>query len=341
MGLIANPVIPDAQCTLQSCSLLQAHYQYLPSLAGNALYVGIFGLLLAFQIIFGWRARTWGFLGGMFGGLVLEVIGYIGRIQMHSNPFIDGPFLMSLVTLTIAPAFLSASIYLCLSRIVVVYGEDLSRFRPRTYTLTFITCDFISLVLQAAGGAIASGANTPSQTQMGINIMIAGLSFQVFSLALFMVLTAEFAWRVSRSPARLNASFERLRETRIFTAFLGCLGLATLCIFIRSCFRVAELSGGFHGALANQQVTFMILEGAMIIVAVGALTACHPLFAFQGRWADAGWSLRGNVVSGKVMSVESLGQGELELGRVAGLSYERRSQIEDEEVRKSLRSQGT
>jgi len=31
-------------------------------------------------------------------------------------------------------------------------------------------------VLQAAGGAIASGANTPSQDQMGINIMIAGLS---------------------------------------------------------------------------------------------------------------------------------------------------------------------
>lgn len=138
-------------------------------------------------------ARTWGFLGGMFGGLVLEIIGYVGRIQMHSNPFTDSPFLMSLVTLTIAPAFLSASIYLCLSRIVVVYGEDLSRFRPRTYTLIFISCDFISLVLQAAGGAIASGANAPSQDQMGINIMIAGLSFQVFSLALFVALSAEFA----------------------------------------------------------------------------------------------------------------------------------------------------
>jgi membrane-bound metal-dependent hydrolase YbcI (DUF457 family) len=93
MGLIANPVIPDAQCTLQTCSLLQAHYQYIPSLAGNALYAGIFGLLLAFQIFFGWRARTWGFLGGMFGGLVLEIIGYVGRIQMHSNPFTDSPFL--------------------------------------------------------------------------------------------------------------------------------------------------------------------------------------------------------------------------------------------------------
>lgn len=94
MGLIADPVIPDELCTLQTCSLLQAHYQYLPSLAGNALYAGIFGILLLIQIFLGFRYRTWGFLVGMFGGLVLEVIGYVGRIQMHSNPFIKNPFLM-------------------------------------------------------------------------------------------------------------------------------------------------------------------------------------------------------------------------------------------------------
>merc|ERR1711939_1173666 len=45
-------------------------------------------------------------------GLVLEVIGYIGRILLHNDPFNDDNFLMYLVTLTIAPALLSASIYL-------------------------------------------------------------------------------------------------------------------------------------------------------------------------------------------------------------------------------------
>jgi hypothetical protein len=94
MGLIANPVIPDQDCTLSTCSLLQAHYQYIPSLAGNALYLAIFSVILAAQVLFGVRSRAWGFLGGMFGGLVLEIIGYVGRIQMHSNPFIDNPFLM-------------------------------------------------------------------------------------------------------------------------------------------------------------------------------------------------------------------------------------------------------
>lgn len=71
------------------------------------------------------------------------------------------------------------------------------------------------------------------------------------------------------------------------------LGIATIGIFIRSVFRVAELSDGFHGKLANQEVTFMILEGAMIIIAVSAVTVMHPYFAFEGAWAEAAWSLRG------------------------------------------------
>ena len=57
-------------------------------------------------------------------GMLTEIIGYMARIAMHSNPFLKASFLMYLVTLTVAPAFLSVAIYLCPARIVVVYGED-------------------------------------------------------------------------------------------------------------------------------------------------------------------------------------------------------------------------
>lgn len=65
------------------------------------------------------------------------------------------------------------------------------------------------------------------------------------------------------------------------------LGLATLTIFIRSVFRVAELSGGFNGKLFNEEVPFMILEGPMIIIACTAVSAFHPGFAFQSCWHEA------------------------------------------------------
>jgi len=73
------------------------------------------------------RYRTVGYLIGMLGGLLCEIIGYVGRIMMHSNPFIDTNFIMYLVCLTIGPAFLSASIYLCLSRIVIIGRRRRSR----------------------------------------------------------------------------------------------------------------------------------------------------------------------------------------------------------------------
>ncbi|MCJ1247808.1 hypothetical protein MMC30_005023 [Trapelia coarctata] len=285
--------IPDDLCTLATCTLAQAHFDYIPTLPGNALYTAIFSLAILLQLGLGIRYRTWGFLGGMFGGLVLEIIGYISRIQLHFNPFDKNPFLIYLICLTIAPAFFSAAIYLCLARIIVVYGENISRFSPRFYTITFIICDFVALCLQGGGGGIASAANDHATTQTGINIMIAGLGWQVASIFLFMLCCGEFAWRVYQSQEEIDSGSQTLRRTWRFKIFLAALGVATLAVFIRSCFRVAELSQGFHGPLANQEVTYMILEGAMIVIASIALTACHPGLSFAGQWSAANFTLKG------------------------------------------------
>jgi len=125
------------------------------------------------------------------------------------------------------------------------------------------------------------------QTQLGVHIMIGGLSFQVFSLVLFIVLCGDFAARVWRSPFQRDTTRRDVFESAIFKYFLVGLSFATLTITIRSSFRVAELSGGFHGSLANNQSTFMVLEGAMIGIASLCLTALHPGVAFRGTWADA------------------------------------------------------
>ena len=78
-------------------------------------------------------------------------------------------FLINLVPLTIAPAFITASIYLCLSRIVTLYDPTISvsRLKPLTYSYIFVTADFVSLLLQAAGGAIAAISDKKSTTDMG------------------------------------------------------------------------------------------------------------------------------------------------------------------------------
>jgi hypothetical protein len=183
-------------CTIDICNLEDATIQYLPNLAGNAFFAALFGLLCLGQIGMGIRYKTWGFMVALVPGLILEVVGYVSRILMHNNPWLSNPFLIYIITVTIAPCFFTAGIYLCLSRIIIVYGEEFARFKPRTYTIIFICCDFFSLVLQGAGGGIADTANDQATTQIGINIMIAGLAFQVASLTLFAALCADFAWAV-------------------------------------------------------------------------------------------------------------------------------------------------
>jgi hypothetical protein len=103
-----------------------------------------------------------------------------------------------IICLTIAPVFFAASIYLILSRIIVHYGTQHARISPKAISLIFMSCDFIALLLQATGGAIADTAGTPELSHVGTHIMVGGLGFQVLSLLLFIALAVEFAGNVRR-----------------------------------------------------------------------------------------------------------------------------------------------
>ena len=208
--------------TIPACSLEVASVEYLPNVTSNAILLGIFGVYILACLGIGIRYKMWGHTVGTFFGFLLEILGYAGRIELHSNPFKLGNFLLYLICLTIGPAFLSAAIYLCLSRIIVVYGEGLARFKPRTYTVAFVIFDFFSLVLQGAGGGITSTEDPGSSGQQaGIDVMIAGLAWQVVSIIIFMSLATDYYLSVKRAgPQNYNPRFATLRNSKFWTAFL-------------------------------------------------------------------------------------------------------------------------
>jgi hypothetical protein len=87
-------------CDLQTtCNLQFASVEYFPSLSGNVIYGGIFVLLALIQLVQGIRYRTWSFLFLMLLGLILEVLGYVGRLGLHYNPFLKNPFLLYVTVL--------------------------------------------------------------------------------------------------------------------------------------------------------------------------------------------------------------------------------------------------
>jgi len=173
-----------------------------------------------------------------------------------------------------------------------------------------MTCDFVCLVLQAAGGAITSTSGGPSREaaamrQTGVNIMIGGLLFQVVSLFLFILYATIYAWRWRAATAlhyrhRLQHAHMSFRwRSLVFGTFqsikqlssldekkltLPGLAIASVAIFVRSAFRVAELWRGFSSRLANNEVAFMILEGAMVVNASLCLTLGHPGLCLDIAW---------------------------------------------------------
>jgi len=295
-------------CTYDTCPLdVFGQLIYRPSLAGNALFLALFAAGALAQLVLAIRYRTWGYLVAMAGGCVIEIVGYVGRIELWQDDFNNNNFIVYLVGCTIAPACFSAAIYLSLSRIILVYGKDACRTNPRLITMGFITCDVLSLCLQAAGGALASVANTHAQTQTGINIMIAGLSTQVASTFAFTLVCAWIAWFTRVNRPQLNQETYPLRHSFKFQYFLLAIGLSSVLILERCTFRVAELSRGFDGDIAQNQALFMVLDGAAMIVVVLLLTTAHPgLTMSSGIWAAGAFRRLKNVGGGEFVTVEEV-----------------------------------
>lgn len=88
------PLQSIVNCTVTTCPLSCAQVDYQPTRAGNTMYAAAFGLLLVAQLGLGIKYKTWGFMVGMICGLVLEVVGYAGRIMLHDNPFNFNNFIM-------------------------------------------------------------------------------------------------------------------------------------------------------------------------------------------------------------------------------------------------------
>lgn len=195
--------------------------------------------------------------------------------------------MIQIICLTIAPAFLAAGIYLCLSRIVSTFGTENSRIKPLSYPRIFIPCDIASLVLQALGGGIASAKTHQNEDPtVGNNIMIAGLAFQVLTLLIFIILALDFASRtISRirklGQDALDPRHAKLRNSLQFKGFIVALSFATLCVFTRCVYRVAELSEGWSGNLIKTQRYFIGLEGAVVVAAVLSLNLFHPGLCFR------------------------------------------------------------
>jgi hypothetical protein len=246
----------------------------LPALGASITFMALYAIALGIHTYQGLRWRSWWFMGAMIFGCVCEILGYGGRVMLHHNPFSFVGFMIQIILVTLGPAFFSAAIYFTLSRIVVYLGREYSRLPPRAYYWIFIPCDCVSLALQGTGGGMSSSSFGTSH--VAVDIAIAGLSFQVITLCLFIALAIDFALGFRSEQKRLSSKMHLPRRFQVFVAFLSA---AVILILGRCGYRIAELKGGYTGPgseLIRDQGLFIGLEGVLIVFAVYCLVIAHP-----------------------------------------------------------------
>ena len=204
--------------------------------------------------------------------ILVEIVGYIFRILSSQNdPYSVPWFVGQYFFIVVAPVFFSAAIYAIVSVLINTYGREYSPIPPKVVLGVFITCDVIATIVQIAGAALIGVAysNRKDPTTPN-NILLAGLAFQVFSFALFLCVLSWVLLRARQSPVRVSHSF------------LVALIVATLAVYLRTCFRLAETAEGLMQFLSTHEVFFSCLEFVPILVAVYLFTYWHP-----GRWLKA------------------------------------------------------
>lgn len=165
-------------------------------------------------------------------------IGYVGRILLHNNAYSSTGFETQICTLTMAPAFWSAAIYLTLKHEVNILGPKFSILRAKWYPFIFVTCDLISLSLQGAGGGLAATATTTQGSAVGSDVMLAGIVWQVATLTVFGILSVQFFLRVKKAPKyQLSVDSQKLWKSRKFWFFCWGIFVAFTTTYIRCVYR--------------------------------------------------------------------------------------------------------
>lgn len=179
-------------------------------------------------------------------------------------------------------------------------GRSTSILSARAYLWIFCTCDIISLVIQAIGGGSASVAfnSTPAgNTKPGTNIMVAGIIFQMASIAVFTLFYLDFLRRCGRRSDGMPGRMKLLVAASAFAVAL---------ILARSVYRTIELLQGwtvsisyclefvrvwrltwYQGYLITHERYFIGLDGSLMVTVAILFNFAHP-----------GWLLRGNVAPG-------------------------------------------
>ncbi|GME73511.1 unnamed protein product [Ambrosiozyma monospora] len=263
------------------------NYGYSPDLGGNAFFAVCWGLNLIAEIILNVKTKQL-FLGVCFPfGCLIECIGFICRSLSSHNTSSLGLFLMNLIGSVLGPVFILAGIYSSFGMIVQLYNPIYSLVKPINYRRIFIVLDVLSFLAQFAGDGMASQLKSVNMSPTpGFQVLAIGRILQLVSMTIFIIFVSIFFGKLHKAHKRGSLKRETeiyafVRESTFFKLMVSSLLFAVFCIYIRTIYRVAALSGGYQNGVMIDEKMFFGLDSAMVLFASILISGFYPGVCFQ------------------------------------------------------------
>jgi len=113
----------------------------------------------------------------MIVGEIAYGLGFVLRVELHSDPDSSGFFIAEYLLIVLAPCSFIATLYMLLNRISgLLQCLQYLWIRPTRITTLFVTSDVITFLIQAGGGSFSVATSDPSKIQIGIDL-INGVDF--------------------------------------------------------------------------------------------------------------------------------------------------------------------
>ncbi|RTE74767.1 hypothetical protein BHE90_010776 [Fusarium euwallaceae] len=267
-----------------TCPAFGGFYSYNPSVGGNAVLLVAFILLALAAPYLGFRSRTYLFSAVLTTGLFFEVLGFIGRILLHSNRDHQGYFFLFLFGTVLGPSFLSLAIFIVLPHILTIYGEPICPFRPLLAGFVFWGLSAVSMLLELIGIIFTAYESSGVTRKQGAIITAAGLAIQAAVLVACTGLHFWFTLGLSTKRGSLDARHVQVYSSSHFKKFLMAMEVASTLLIVYSIYRLVEFADEVSGSLFQNESAFMVLGGVLPFFAGGLLTSFHPGTAFLDAW---------------------------------------------------------
>ncbi|KAI0471308.1 RTA1 like protein-domain-containing protein [Xylaria cf. heliscus] len=271
-------------CDTADC--LRAFLDPRPSLTANVVFLALFAVLIPVALVLGVKYKSLAFAIPIATGLVLEVLGYIGRLLLHNEPNSRAGSSMFLVGTTLGPTCIWAAVLLIAPRVVAVYGEEYYGWRPVWYLIFLSILTTASLILEFTGSVVLTVQDVPTVVDTGIQILLVGLAVLLVALVIFIVHAVFFVIALRKRQHGLDPKYSHIYTSNLFRASVSASSVATSSILFRTAYQIMHLAEPLQSFPIPAELSFLLLDAAGMLIATILLLAFIPARVFGQSWPE-------------------------------------------------------